>query len=241
MKDTKEGLDLIKGFESLQLKAYKCPAGIWTIGYGHTGPDVYEGQVISVDQADMLLKLDVARFENCVNAQTTKSTPQQFAAMVSLAYNIGEGNFKKSSVLRLHNLGKYAEAAQAFALWNKAGGKVLPGLVKRRAAEAALYLSDLTAEETPQALLDAPTASGEEPLSKSRTINGQVAAGATTAITVAAQQINDNQDNLGDMKDTVMQFLPYITQYSWMILLAAGAFLAYSIYARYNDRHNGRS
>lgn len=135
------GLDLIKRWEGCKLTAYKCPAGIWTVGYGSTGPHVRPGMTITQDQADELLRSDLRRFEDGVAEAAPNANDDQFSAMVALAFNIGLAGFQKSTVLRKHLAGDHAAAAQAFALWNKAGGKVLRGLVNRRADEAALYRS----------------------------------------------------------------------------------------------------
>lgn len=136
----KAGLDIIREFEGLRLKAYVCPAGVLTIGYGSTGSHVKPGMVITEAQADELLRSDLRRFEDAVATAAPKATDNQFSAMVSLAFNIGVAAFTRpSTVLRRHLAGDHAGAADAFAMWNKAGGKVLPGLVRRRAAEAALY------------------------------------------------------------------------------------------------------
>lgn len=142
MKTSQEGIDLIKRFEGLQLKAYKCPAGIWTIGYGHTGPEVKEGKVITLAEAETLLRMDLGVFEDAVTRYAGPAYQHQFDAMVSLCYNIGPGNFKNSSVVRLHKAGQYNGASAAFLLWNKAGGKILAGLVNRRKAERNLYLGE---------------------------------------------------------------------------------------------------
>lgn len=138
MKIGPRGLALIKQYEGCRLKAYKCPAGVWTIGYGSTGAHVTAGKVISQVEADALLAKDLERFERAVG-NAVHPTQSQFDAMVSLAFNIGMGAFNGSSVLRKHNAGDHAGAKASFALWNKAGGRVLSGLVLRRAAEAALY------------------------------------------------------------------------------------------------------
>lgn len=137
------GLALIKAFEGLRLAAYRCPAGVWTIGYGHTGPDVKPGQRITAAEAEALLRGDLDRFESGVERALNGvvTTENQFAAMVSLAYNIGLGGFGRSAVLRLHKAGKFTLAANALLLWVKAGGRSLPGLVRRRTAERALYLT----------------------------------------------------------------------------------------------------
>ncbi|WP_310530730.1 lysozyme [Novosphingobium sp.] len=133
------GLALIKEFEGLELKAYLCPAKVWTIGYGSTGPHVTPGQVITEAQADTLLQRDLDRFEDAVAKAAPGATQNQFDAMVCLAFNIGIGAFLKSSVLRLHKAGEHRAAAEAFGMWIKGGGRVLPGLQRRRAKEADLY------------------------------------------------------------------------------------------------------
>jgi lysozyme len=143
MKINRAGLDLIKDFEGLRLVGYRCPAGIPTIGYGHTGPEVRVGQRITQAQADAYLANDLARFERGVQQALgeTPTTENEFSAMVSLAYNIGLGGFAKSSILRHHKAGHRLRAAASFLLWVKAAGKILPGLVRRRNAERKLYLS----------------------------------------------------------------------------------------------------
>jgi lysozyme len=145
MKINDHGLALIKRAEGLRLDSYRDAVGIATVGYGHTGPDVRIPMTITPGEADRLLHEDVARFENgvtnCLGGCPTNG--DQFSAMVSLSYNIGLGNFATSTVLKRHRLGNYAMAANAFRLWNKAKGKVLPGLTKRREDERALYLGEL--------------------------------------------------------------------------------------------------
>lgn len=136
-----KGLALIKEFEGLQLKAYLCPARVWTIGYGSTGPHVVPGKVITEAEADALLQRDLDRFEDAVARAAPGATQNQFDAMVALAFNIGIGAFLKSSVLRHHKAGDYRSAAEAFGMWVKAAGRVLPGLQRRRAREADLYRS----------------------------------------------------------------------------------------------------
>ena len=142
MKTSQEGIDLIKRFEGLRLTAYKCPAGIWTVGYGQTGPNIKQGTTITLEQAEQLLVTSLIQYENAVDKYAGKAHQNQFDAMVSLCYNIGIGNFSKSSVARLHKAGQYTGAAAAFLLWNKAGGVVLAGLVNRRKAERNLYLGE---------------------------------------------------------------------------------------------------
>lgn len=135
------GLQIIKESEGLALKAYLCPANVLTIGYGHTGSDVKPGMVITEAQAEELLRKDLHRFEDAVAAAVPIATDNQFSAMVSLAFNIGEGAFAGSTLLKKHRAGDYAGAASEFGRWNRGGGRELPGLTKRRAKEAQLYRS----------------------------------------------------------------------------------------------------
>jgi lysozyme len=140
MKTSMKGRDLIRKFEGEKLKAYQCPAGVWTIGVGHTGPDVKPGMVITLARSDELLRSDLARFEEAVGKLAKVELSQgQFDALVSFAFNLGDGALGKSTLLRMLNAGDYAGAAHEFSKWNRAGGKVLPGLVARRSAEAAMF------------------------------------------------------------------------------------------------------
>lgn len=141
MKISQAGLDLIKEFEGFEPEAYLCPAGIWTIGYGHTG-DVSEGQTVTEEEAEELLRQDVAFAEDAVTDYVEGDLTQgQFDALVCFVFNIGAGAFRDSTLLRLLNQGDNEGAAEQFLRWNKAGGKVLSGLTRRREAERELFLS----------------------------------------------------------------------------------------------------
>lgn len=138
-------IDLIKRFEGCRLSAYPDPGtggDPWTIGYGHTGPEVHRGIVWTQGQADAALALDVARFSDKVEGLvgTAATTQGEFDALVAFAFNVGAGNLASSTLLRKHKAGDKAGAAVEFGKWTHAAGKVLPGLVTRRKAEAALYL-----------------------------------------------------------------------------------------------------
>ena len=139
MQTSQRGIDLIKRFEGLRLSAYKCPADVWTIGYGTTA-GVKEGQIITKERAEELLRDDVKRFEDQVlRLVKVPLTQGQLDALVSFTYNLGAANLGNSTLLRLLNAGDYKGAASQFGRWTKAGGKELPGLVKRRAAERSLF------------------------------------------------------------------------------------------------------
>jgi lysozyme len=138
----KGGLDLIKEFEGLKLRAYLCPAKVWTIGYGSTGPHVTPGKVITEKQAEELLKDDLDRFEKAVTRLVRVPLRQnQYDALVSFAFNCGIAALESSTLLKRVNARLFDNAVTEFAKWNKGGGKVLAGLTRRRAAEAALFKS----------------------------------------------------------------------------------------------------
>lgn len=165
-----EAESILKDFEKgpkggAALEAYLCPAGVWTIGWGHTGPDVFQGLKITHDRAVELFRKDVAEYENLVSDLCVRRpTTNQFSAMVLLAFNIGPGwvgkkkpkgarnGFRQSSVLRFHNEGNFAKAAESFLLWNQATGsdgvkRELRGLTLRRGVEMGIYLRPTVAME----------------------------------------------------------------------------------------------
>ncbi|MDE2410448.1 MAG: lysozyme [Sphingomonadales bacterium] len=136
------GIRLICSFEGLKLNAYPDPGtggAPWTIGYGHTAPDVVPGMAITREQAVALLRGDLAVAAGFVEHVAPVASDNQFAALASFAYNCGRQNLRTSTLLRKHNAGDHAGAAREFGKWVNAAGKPLAGLVRRRAAEAALY------------------------------------------------------------------------------------------------------
>ena len=145
MRTSQKGIDLIKEFEGFRKEAYLCPGLVWTIGYGHTR-GVHEGDKITEREAEMLLREDLEEAEYVVDRLITAEIDQnQFDALVSLVYNIGSGNFHKSTIRRLINEGCWdiARLEHAWKMWNKSNGRVLKGLVRRREAEFELYKKDL--------------------------------------------------------------------------------------------------
>lgn len=136
MTYSKAGAKLTELFEGLRLNAYYDLRGVLTIGYGHTGPDVTAGQVITPAQAEGLLMDDIKSASNCVNTcVTVQLTQPEFDAIVDLVYNIGCKAFGDSTMRRLLNAGDYAGAADQFDAWDHAGGKVVAGLLRRREVE----------------------------------------------------------------------------------------------------------
>lgn len=134
------GLALIKEAEGKKLTAYICPAGKLTIGWGSTGPHVVPGMTITEQEAETLLRDDLRRFEEGVEKLVeVPLSDNQFSALVSFAFNLGVGALSKSTLLRKLNDGDYDAVPSELARWNKAAGRVLPGLVKRRAAEGELW------------------------------------------------------------------------------------------------------
>jgi lysozyme len=144
MQVSANGIALTKSFESCRLTAYPDPgtgAEPWTCGWGSTGADIREGTVWTQAQADTRLHEDLDRAGQAVNGlvHVVLSQPQ-FDALCDFTYNAGAGNFRSSTLLRLLNAGDMAGAADQFDRWVFAGGQIMPGLVRRRAAEKALFL-----------------------------------------------------------------------------------------------------
>lgn len=145
MKTSDKGIELIADHEGLRLKAYKCPAGVWTIGYGHTG-GIVQGQTISKQQAVEFLKQDLRVSEKAVNKKGLNINQNQFDALVSFIFNVGSGAFGRSTLLKKVRINPNdLSIVSEFAKWNKARVNgvltVLPGLTKRRKAESNLYFN----------------------------------------------------------------------------------------------------
>lgn len=161
MKLNKSGLDLIKSYEGLRLKAYKVLESekYYTIGYGHYGSDVRFGDTITKNEADNLFKKDVKRFEDAVNKYVkVELTQNQFNALVSFTYNVGVGALQTSTLLNYLNKGDFKKASNEFDKWIHSGGKVLAGLVARRKKEKSLFLKDVkTSSKSPSQTVSKPT------------------------------------------------------------------------------------
>lgn len=202
MRVTDEGLALIKEFEGFRAKAYRDAVGVWTIGYGHTSaagePVVKPGMVITKEEGTRILRRDVEMFAAGVRkAVKVRLNDNQFSALVSFAYNVGLGAFRTSSVLKAVNAKDFGRVPVRLNLWVKAGGKTLPGLVRRRAAEGALFASKpmpapLDHDPQPEPPREAAGSVETEPPSKRSKGNGTAAGGAGAVIVgggvVAVQQ-----------------------------------------------------
>ena len=139
MKISAEGLALIKKFEGCELEAYQDAVGVWTIGYGHI-KGVKEGMTITKQQAEEMLLEELVEYENYVLEAVNHQLDQgMFDALVSWTYNLGPSNLNASTMLKVLNAGDYDAVPEQIKRWNKAGGKVLQGLVRRREAEALLF------------------------------------------------------------------------------------------------------
>ncbi len=186
---TTQGYDLIREFEGLRTHAYRDAVGVWTIGYGHTSaagaPEVKCGMVITRNEANEILRTDVETFaEGVRNHVKVNLSSAQFSALVSFAYNVGLGSFARSSVLKAVNAHDFDAIPRRLALWNKAGGRTLPGLIRRRAAEAALFASE--------GGMARPECTEPKPAIKSRTIMSAllvVLAATANAFVVATETI----------------------------------------------------
>ncbi|EMA2416325.1 lysozyme [Citrobacter freundii] len=146
MQTSEKGIALIKEFEGCKLTAYQDSVGVWTIGYGWTQPvdgkSIRAGMTIKQETAERLLKTGLVSYESDVYRLVKVGLTQgQFDALVSFTYNLGARSLSTSTLLRKLNAGDYAGAADEFLRWNKAGGKVMNGLTRRREAERALFLS----------------------------------------------------------------------------------------------------
>jgi lysozyme len=156
MQMSQEGIDaLLKPFEGCKLKAYRCPAGICTIGYGHTSaagaPAVTDGMTITQKQAEDILRRDLVKYETAVHGMMHQPLNQhQFDVLVDFAYNAGEGNLRSSTLLKKVNSASFNSVPAELMKWTKGGGKILPGLVRRRHAEANWWVNGEHVETTEQ-------------------------------------------------------------------------------------------
>ena len=142
MQTSAEGITLIKKFEGLELDSYQCSADVWTVGYGHTR-GVAEGDSCSEEEAESVLVDDLKEFEAYVNeAVDVELVQNQFDALVAWTFNLGPTNLRTSTLLKKLNAGEYSAAPSEIKRWNRAGGQVLDGLIRRREAEALLFAGE---------------------------------------------------------------------------------------------------
>lgn len=234
MKTNAKGIGLIVEFEGFRSEAYLCPAGVWTIGYGST-KGVKKGDRITMYDAKERLKRELVEYEQAVLSALKDPNENEFSACVVLAYNIGIAGFKSSSVVKAHNRGNKEAAARAFGLWNKAtvGGekKTLPGLTRRRMAEAALYLEPAVqygAEPEPMPQQIEP----ERPMTASTINRASAVAGGTAtvaAVSETIQTINGVKYGVESLGDWLVPVL----------LIAVVGLCAYVVWERIKQRKDG--
>lgn len=234
MRTSPRGIKLITDFEGFRGEAYRDIVGVLTIGYGFT-QGVKLGDKMTREEADRRLRHDLIAYESAVEEAVGACNQNQFDALVCFAWNIGTGGMRKSTVIKAHRRGDFDAAARAFSMWNKAGGKVVSGLTRRRSAEAALYLepipddvSDPAGPEMPQAV------DPEKPIGASNIVKAGSATAIVSTLSVAgqvAQQIKDIRDSLGE-------WLPYAI----LGLAAAGiVFGIWTVAERWTQRRDGKA
>jgi lysozyme len=234
MKTNQRGIALIIEFEGFRPDAYLCPAGVVTIGFGFT-KGVQMGDRMTRSEAAERLKRELAEYEQGVLAACTlPPNENEFSAFVSFAFNVGVAGFRSSSVLKAHNRGDKQAAARAFQLWNKAtvGGvkKTLPGLTRRRMAEAALYLAPVAIDEVQMPQRIEP----ETPMTASPINRASVVAGGTAtvaAVSETIQTINGVKYGVEGLGDWLVPLL----------LVAVVGLCAYIVWERVKVRQQGWS
>lgn len=232
MELSAKGLALIKEFEGYRSTAYLCPARVWTIGYGTT-EGVVRGQKVTKAEAERLLRRDLIKFQKAVgNAVKVPLTQGQYDALVSFTYNCGIGALQKSTLLKLLNQKRYDAACRQFDRWTKGGGKVLPGLVRRRAAEAALFKSgdDLDDDEP-----IAPSTKIEAVEPKSA-MNSKTVAGAGVAVAAGGGAVLDQASDVIEKHQTLVEAMFSSQSLPIWLGLIAGVALFYVVVRYLKDR-----
>lgn len=238
MKTSERGLALIQEFEGLRLKAYTCPAGILTIGYGHTSaagaPTVTPGMAITKGVAHEILRSDLERFESGVKGLVkVELTKNQFDVLVSFAYNCGLGSLKKSTLLKRVNAKRFDDVPAELMKWTRGGGKVLPGLVRRRRAEAEMWRSMAdTAQDETRMTPDAPTPSKK--ITQSKEANAAVVAGGAGTV-AAVQEIIPSLQQANGVLSGLSEALGRPTVIAFIVIAAAAAGIWYWRKQRLNE------
>ena len=226
--------DLLQRFEGCRLKAYRCPAGILTIGYGHTSaagdPQVFEGMSITQDRAEQILARDLAKFERAVeNCVTVPLEQNQFDVLVDFAYNAGIGALQKSTLLKKVNAKDFDAVPTELMKWTKAGGQELLGLVKRRQAECAIWhTTDKHPDDAhdhrvePDPVPEAP----QKTMLQSKQGNAAIATTAIGGIS-AAQEITAQAQNATDLVGTISGLLHDKNFIMMVILVGLGCAIWY--------------
>ncbi|UOF79772.1 lysozyme [Caudoviricetes sp.] len=223
MKMSNAGIDaMLKKFEGCKLKAYRCPAGILTIGYGHTSaagaPEVTEGMTITQDQALEILHRDLGKYEKGVkDLVKVELTQNQFDVLVDFAYNAGVGALAKSGLLRAVNARNFDAVPDELMKWTKGGGKVLPGLVKRRQAESAWWRAHEHHPDDHDDHRMEPDTVPVKKMAESKQGNSAVAIGALGSVG-AAKEVVEQVQEANDLFGTVMGLFGN-TQFLMMVVI----------------------
>ena len=233
MQMSQEGIDaLLKKFEGCKLKAYRCPAGVCTIGYGHTSaagnPTVVDGLTIRQDQAEAILRSDLVKYETAVHNMVEQPlTQHQFDVLVDFAYNAGVGNLKSSTLLKKVNAGQFDAVPAELMKWTKGGGKVLAGLVRRRQAESSWWLSHEMVPMTAAAVAEVAEADDQEQRVSpdavsvpSMATSSQGNAAIITAGLGGLGMAKQVAANAQDASDTANQIMGLLGNTNFLIMLA---------------------
>lgn len=230
MRTSDDGIELIKQFEGVRLLAYRDSVGVWTIGYGHTAaagsPAPTSGMRISDQDAEEILRRDLGKFERGVEGLVKVELQQhQFDALVSFAFNVGLGNLGQSTLLKKVNAQNFDQVPAEFLKWNKAGGKELPGLTRRRHAEAAIFASVdhrvAIASDESSSEPDLPTPS--KTMAQSKEGNTAIVSGALASAGAASQVV----DQVQQANDTVSAVMDLFHKPSfWVMIAMIGAAVA---------------
>lgn len=245
MKTSTRGRQLIQRHEGLRLKTYVDPVGVNTIGYGSTGEHAYPGNEITQAQAEEILADDLLTAERAVNRLVTVSlTQSQFDALVSFTFNLGSGALERSTLLRKLNAGDYEGASAEFGRWinGRVNGKLtpLPGLVKRRADEAALFSKGIQGDAPQDALVGSakgdeivPTPQQEKKPSKTKALTGAGAAVAGGSETVDA--LNQAGEHALTWSYVLKEAVP------WVLLAVMGAVMLWFVWREWKQHREART
>jgi lysozyme len=236
MKTSARGVKFIKDFEGFRSHAYKDVAGVWTIGYGFTH-DVKPGDTITEEQAAKRLRAELMTYETGVLRATGGNVNQnEFDALVSFAFNVGVAGMARSSVIKAHNRGDKQAAARAFGLWNRAGNRVWPGLTRRRAAEAALYLEpvpDDVSDPLEGPRMDMPQhVDPESSMARSPINRAAVATGAGAGVAAVAEVASAVQQT----KSALETLGPWLVP---LLLVAVVGLAGFIVWQRRGQRRGG--
>lgn len=239
MKTSQAGIELIKEFEGFRANAYRDPVNVWTIGFG-TIRGVKPGDVMTRVEAEHRLRQELVEYERAVERATGgNATQPQFDALVSFAYNVGVKGMAGSTVIKRHNSGDHQAAARAFGLWNRAGGRELPGLTRRRAAESALYLTPTRAADPAVEPEDDPdpmphAVEPERPMAHSEINRAAVLGGGTAAVATVAETAR----TLADVKTSADILGEWLVP---LLLVAVVGLCGYIVWQRCRQRSQGWS